>query len=84
MSVNVIRMRETFAHAAERMGWTLADVAEFNADIKAALAKSDKPRQEWWMDFLERASNLTSLAAQCRAMEARIKAAAEERNRMAA
>lgn len=34
MSVNIIRMRETFAHAAERMGWTLADVAEFNADTK--------------------------------------------------
>lgn len=76
MSVNLSRLRRTFTHAAQRMGWSDADQAEYGADIKAAIDASDLTRLLWWQEFLEQCSDLSNLAAQCRAMEARIHAAA--------
>ena len=63
MNVSITRMRKTFELAAQRLGWTQDDVAEYNADIKAAINKPDADRLQWWMNYLEHASNLSSAAA---------------------
>lgn len=76
MNPNINRMRKIFEHAAQRLGWSAADVAEYNADIKAAINKPDPDRLQWWADRLEDLSNLANLEKQCRAMESRIHAAA--------
>lgn len=84
MSINLHRMRRTFTLAADRMGWSVDDQAEYGADIKAAADASDLIRLLWWQGLLEQYSNLSNLAEQCRAAEARIRAAAVLREMEAA
>lgn len=83
MTIDLNRMRRCFLVAAVWNGWTEADQAEFGAAIKAAVDAGDTEALAWWADFLEQASGLAYLTALCRATEARIKAAAEERRRKA-
>ena len=84
MSVNLNRLRLTFSATAEMLGWSKEDQAEFGASIREAMDTGNADLLEWWANYLEQASGLERLAKLCRAAEARIKAAAEERNRMAA
>lgn len=79
MKVTMNRLRLTFGAAADRLGWSDADRADIGADIRSAIDAGDNDRLQWWADRLEEMSGLQQLAAMCRAMEARIHAAAQER-----
>ena len=83
MSVNLTRLRLTFSTTAEMLGWSKEDQAEFGASIRTAMDTGNADLLEWWSEYLKQASGLKRLGQLCRAAEARIKAAATEREKAA-
>lgn len=80
----IAKMRKAFAVAVVWCDWPEADIAEYGALIRDAIAREDEAALQQWHTWLREEAGLDFLEPRCRLAEQHIHEAAEQATRAAA